>query len=194
MVQGQYNHSFFQPVLWAERDRRRCSILFKDIKMNKFDLLNKIQLLKKNYDFHAGLFLIFISISFVIMSYRVGIGELHNPRAGFFPFCVSILLFVMSFGLLIASIKKNVRSQGENLSDRFNIKTVFLILPVLVMYGVVLDTLGFTITTFLFMVYTVRILGKKRWWVTLLIAFITTQVVHLIFIKWLRCQFPLGIF
>ena len=168
---------------------------FKDIKVHKFGLLNKIQLLEKNSDFKSGLFLIFIGISFMIMSYRLGIGDLRQPESGFFPFWIAFFIFVMSFGLLAKSfIKKTFKGQDDRLADRINLKTIFLVLPALVVYGVVLDTLGFTISTFLFMVYTVGILGKKRWCVTLLIAFSSTLCVHLIFVQWLRCQFPLGFF
>lgn len=163
--------------------------------MHKFGPLSKIQLLDKNIDFYSGLLLIFISVSFMIMSYRLGVGDLRQPGPGFFPFWIAFFIFVMSLGLLAKSIiKKIFKWQEDHLAERSNFKTVFLVLLVLVAYGVVLDTLGFTITTFLFMVYTVGILGKKRWWVTLLIAFSSTICMHVIFVQWLRCQFPVGLF
>jgi glycerol-3-phosphate acyltransferase PlsY len=63
----------------------------------------------------------------------------------------------------------------------------------LVAHRVGTDLLGFTVASFLLMIYQMRLLGQHRWWTTLALSFLFVALVSYTFREWLYMALPRGL-
>jgi putative tricarboxylic transport membrane protein len=147
----------------------------------------------KRYDFGSGLFLLLLSVGTCLMSYRLGLGDVHNPGPGLIPFGAAAILGLMSIGLCIrSSFKMKKEYQERRLFRGIDWRRVVLVLCALIGFGIVFNSLGFPICTFLLMIFLLGAVGHQRWWFTLVISLLTVFCAYIIFIVWLECPFPKG--
>ena len=59
----------------------------------------------KKLDWISGFFCLILGVSICIESYRVSLGDFHNPGPGFFPFLIGLAIAVLSSALLVQVIK-----------------------------------------------------------------------------------------
>jgi uncharacterized BrkB/YihY/UPF0761 family membrane protein len=64
----------------------------------------------------------------------------------------------------------------------------------LVLYTILLKTLGFLLTTFLLVLYLFRVIEPLSWKKVFAGAFLTACGAYLVFDLWLQAQLPKGIF
>jgi len=62
----------------------------------------------------------------------------------------------------------------------------------LMAYNLLLTSLGFTLTTFLFLAFLVKFIFPQTWTRTLLVAFLGSAFARLLFINFLETQLPKG--
>ena len=149
----------------------------------------------RRYDFLSGLFLLLLSAGTCMMAYRLGLGDVHNPGPGLIPIGVAALLFLMSVGLVLRSLFEVIKGhQEKEVFKGVEWKRVILVLASLLGYGIAFNVLGFPICTFLLMVFLLGAVGHQKWWLTIVISFLTVLCAYLIFVVWLECPFPKGPF
>lgn len=149
----------------------------------------------KNYDFYSGLFMMVLSVGTCIMSYRLGLGQIHDPGPGFLPFGVAAPLGLMSIGLFLRGLFGGIKVRQEGGGFKgIAWGRVIMVLFVLLGYGIAFNFLGFNICTFLLMTLLLGVLGRRKWWLTLIISLLTVLCAYFIFVVWLRCPFPRGPF
>ncbi len=149
----------------------------------------------KIYDLYSGIFLVVISIVTCLLSYRLGLGEIHNPGPGLIPFGVASVLFLMSLGLIIRCITERIKGPlgGQAFKD-VSWQRVILVLISLLGYGVGFNRLGFSICTFLLIIFLLGVVGRQRWWLAILASILTVVISYFIFVVWLEVPFPKGPF
>lgn len=148
-----------------------------------------------NNDFYPGLFLMGVSIGTCILASRLGFGDIHNPGAGLIPFGAAALLGLMSIGMVIRSLIESIKvRQEKKIFKGISWKTLILVLATLLGYGIAFNTLGFNTCTFLLMLMLLGVVGRLKWWLTLIISLFTVLCAYLIFVVWLGCPFPQGPF
>lgn len=149
----------------------------------------------KKYDLYSGIFLGGISIITCILSYRLGLGEIHNPGPGLIPFGVAGILFLMSLGLIIRCVIEKIKSplEGQVFKD-VAWERVILVLISLLGYGIGFNHLGFSICTFLLIIFLLGFVGRQAWWFTILTSLLIVAIGYFIFIVWLDIPFPKGPF
>lgn len=152
----------------------------------------------KKYDRVGGLVWFFLGIALCIGSIKLRLGDLHKPGPGFMPFLAGSLLVLLGLILTLSatlnrSAEKN-EIRGRKLWVKENWKNILFTLLILFSYLLLLNLLGFIITTFLFFFFLVKLQAPKRWLMPLAFSGITVFLSHLIFSVWLRCPFPIGIF
>jgi len=123
---------------------------------------------------------------------RLKIGTFHNPGTGFFPFLAGIVFAVLSLILLIQSLV--ARENMEAILGKVQWKNIILVLICLVVYALVLERLGFMISTILFIGVVLRVIEKKRWSLVIVVSILATLVFWVIFQYWLQSQLPKGAF
>lgn len=148
----------------------------------------------KTLDQTSSLFWLLVSILVFAESLRIGIGTVQNPGMGFMTFGASGILGVLSLGLFLqASLRKeDVRHKPLFAGTLW--RRVLFVLVVLTVYARVMPVLGYLISTFLLMSLLFWVLERKRMGFVLVYALLATLFTHLVFSKWLNCQFPQGWF
>jgi len=146
--------------------------------MNTFDLIG------------AGVWLVF-SLLIMIESLRLGLGSINSPGAGLFPFLTSLLLAVLSLLMLSECLKKSkIQGSFSGWSPETNWRNLLLVLISMTIYGLVIDYLGFLLSTFLFLLFLFKIISPLSWVASLIGSFVTIVVSYLVFNTWLQCQLP----
>jgi hypothetical protein len=125
----------------------------------------------------------------------MGVGPLDSPGPGFFPTMIGGVFSLLSLALFItASWSENPPPIKVSFwkEEKSWIK-VSLSLFSLVFYLIALNYLGYILTTFLFILYLLRIVGKRGWGDSLLIAFIVSLGSFAVFRTALGVLLPRGL-
>jgi hypothetical protein len=143
------------------------------------------------FDLIGGGFWLFFSVMIMVESFRLGVGSINLPGAGFFPFLTSLLLAVLSFLMICESLKKSkFRESFSVWSSETNWRNLVFVLLSMTIYGFVIDYLGFLLSTFLFLLFLFKTITPQRWGASLIGSLVTIFVSYLVFNTWLQCQLP----
>jgi putative tricarboxylic transport membrane protein len=148
----------------------------------------------KTLDQTSSLFWLLVSISVFAESIRIGIGTVQNPGMGFMTFGASGILGILSLALFLQASLRKQSAERKPLFAGTLWRRVLFVLLALTAYARVMPVLGYLISTFLLMSLLFWILERKRIGFVLLYALLATLFTHLVFSKWLNCQFPPGLF
>jgi hypothetical protein len=142
-----------------------------------------------------SLALIGFSSLIIFQCLQLGVGKPGNPKTGFMPFLVSVLLFSISLLILIMEIKRPDEAEsGSPLIIWKNlVKPVYLIV-ILCGYTFLLTVFGYLVATFLLVLSILSISGPKKWCVNMVIAAVASNLSFLLFYKGLGVLLPVGIF
>jgi putative tricarboxylic transport membrane protein len=134
-----------------------------------------------------------ISIAICIGSVRLDLGRLSVPGPGFFSFLCGAVMGIMALVIFVQAI----RSQSDDLAKpiisnpRGFLKMTYGFIA-LVLYAVVMEYIGFALSTVLFMGFFLRVVVAQKWRVVFACSIIPTICAYLIFKSWLDVQLPGG--
>jgi putative tricarboxylic transport membrane protein len=117
-------------------------------------------------------------------------GKWRHPGPGFFPFGLAIALILLSLVLVFKHWKKDA-SPPPFWPERTWLRPL-LGVAILVFYALVVDVIGFILTTFLFLVIWMWVIERLRWRTILSISVGTTVALYLIFNLFLEVPLPSG--
>ena len=143
----------------------------------------------------SGMFWLFFSGMIAVESYRLGVGNLHSPQAGFLPFFASIILGILSFLLLLSTKGKKPKFNEEAEDIAFNrplIRKVVYVVISLFLYAIFLDVLGFVLVSMILMAFMLRFVEPQKWHVVTLGAILIPTIAYLAFDFFLKVQLPKG--
>ena len=118
-----------------------------------------------------------------------------RPGPGLMPFLSGTALSVSGLILIFATKSEELSDEevkSKNIGVSYWRNLIFLLL-ILFSYVLLLDTLGFILTTFLCLFFLFKLGYPKKYLVPLVYSGITVILSHLLFCVWLRFQFPRGI-
>ena len=145
-----------------------------------------------------GVIWIIIGGAICFLSWRIRLGSFNEPGAGFVAFASGVSLVVIGMIMTLSKTFSKRSSDRGNSADR-----PFLRLPrfsliyttgVLVGYSLILNLLGYLITTFLLMFALFYDRARNRFIPSIAGSVLTVGLTYLIFEVWLRVQLPRGIF
>lgn len=107
-----------------------------------------------------------LSFFLIIVSYQEGLGHFHKPGPGLAPFIIGamLLLFSTLHAYFKVAEKRLAKKTGHNISEengKLNVTKTVMVFILLFFYGLLLNTLGFIITTFLLLSILFYGLGVK---------------------------------
>ncbi len=143
----------------------------------------------------SGFFGLIFSLVVVIESSRLGVGNLHAPQAGFFPFVAGIALGALSVTLLVSTTprQQNLTAKREGLSfDTLKISRVFFVAMALFLYPLLLNTLGFILITAVLIGFLLRAVEPQKWYIVITGALSAPLVAYLLFHVFLKVTLPQG--
>ncbi len=147
-----------------------------------------------------GLIWVTLGIGMCVGSVKLKLGNFHTPGPGFLPFLSGALLGI--FGLILTfsvAFTKSEGAAGATYEDsRAKWEWKKLLNPVLTLlclfaYLVLLEPLGFILTTFICLFFLFKLSEPKKWLIPLTLSISTSILSYLLFSVWLQCQFPKGV-
>ena len=137
-----------------------------------------------------GLFLAFKSM-------RLSVWSKFGPDEGFFPLSVAIIIIGLSLTILVKSVlhtqgpKKMgiTEEQGKKGETIFRVSSYAILMLV---YGLLIEWLGFLMTSALFIFPIVKIVERQNWKTTLLLGFISIVISYVLFVYFLGVPLPRG--
>lgn len=102
-------------------------------------------------------------------SWRLGLGDVHNPGPGFMPLAAAVLLGLMAVGQLVRLVA-HPRGAATGAFSQSRWSAVAIVLGSVAAFGALVDTLGFAVSTFLMLSVLFGVVARKRWWVALAAA------------------------
>ncbi|HYZ68201.1 MAG TPA: tripartite tricarboxylate transporter TctB family protein [Mycobacterium sp.] len=126
-----------------------------------------------------------VGIAAAVMAYGYGLGTLHQPGAGLWPFVVSVVIVVLSVLLLVTG-------RGLTDSEKFTRSSVLAAVGAItfVAFGLLMPLIGFEIPAVALSVIWLRFLGGESWRSTIVISVATTVVFYFLFLYGLRIPLP----
>jgi len=145
----------------------------------------------KNRDLASSLFWIGFGIVFCAGGLMHGLTRSGIPGPGCLPFIVGLILVFLSLAHLFSTLMK--KKEGANLfPQRDSLRRLLVAILALIAYGLALKHVGYLLTTFLFMIFVLRLIEPQRWRLTLVFAFLTALVSWGLFMV-LKVELPRGI-
>ncbi len=144
-------------------------------------------------DIYSASFLLAFAFFAAISGIRYGVGSLHQPGSGFFPFCGALVLSISGTVTLVQALRQKGEEEapaGKGAERRW--QSVLYLLIAAAVYGVILETVGFVLCTFFLFLYFLRVVAPTRWSRALLISVCVAVASHLVFNVGLDAELPKG--
>lgn len=144
--------------------------------------------MNKRFDIGASILFLVIGIAFVMGSTSLTTSA-YGSKVGpnIFPMILGSILILLSASLLISTLRK---AAVQKKKEDYQYKTFLLILGVTVLYCLVYESLGFVISTFLFLFTCFQILEKGKLLSSLLVSLAFAVIVYFVFVYGLNGTLP----
>jgi putative tricarboxylic transport membrane protein len=144
--------------------------------------------LEKIFDRYAGVIFLLIGAAFIFESRKISSSSYgSNVGPDIFPIGLGILLILLSIRLLFETTKYVGEAEKNSKPDY---KRFLLILGAAILYVLLLDTIGYVITTFLFLLFAFRVMKTGGWIKMILIAAAFSFGVYYVFVEVLQGSLP----
>jgi putative tricarboxylic transport membrane protein len=141
----------------------------------------------------SALFFIGLSLFVCQQSATIGLGTLRKPGPGLLAFGTGVGIGLLSLGLLIQSFTSRGKESGIGHGEKMIPRVKFLLICVsLFAYIIIMNWLGFVLSTFLFVLFLLYTIELERWWRRILKAVLITVGNYFIFVVWLGLSLPKG--
>lgn len=146
-----------------------------------------------HYNRVSAVFFMAVGLFFSLYGRTVEVGSWSEPGPGFLPFWSGLVLVGMSLLLLLGSFK---RREWQAMPPFFPLadswRRVVLAFVAMAAYLLLLNPLGFTLVTFLFIAFLLKVIFPQNWKRTLIGAAVTAVLARAIFVSLLETQLPRG--
>ena len=138
-----------------------------------------------------AIFWLLLSVYIAYASYQLGLGTGGKPGAGFFPFGAA--LAIGAIALLRLSGISHEASDIKTATTGDQLKKIFYVVAGMLAYALLLDSLGFAVTTFLLLAFYLKYVAAQAWRLSVSFAVIAALGAHLFFDVLLHAQLPRGL-
>ena len=138
-----------------------------------------------------AIFFFFLSLYICFESLHLGLGNWQKPGSGFFSFWSGVALGILALFVLFQSRRR--KENGNESREQASWRGRILCFLSLLVFLLLLDTLGFILTTFLFILFLIRIVERKSWIDASVTALVVALASYGLFEICLQSQLPKGI-
>lgn len=140
-----------------------------------------------HFDRYAGILFLLIGIGFVVESRKIAESAYgSNVGPDIFPMGLGIVLILLSIRLLIET-KGNAKGPSKG---KYEYKRFTTILIASIFYGLLLESMGYVITTFVFLVICFQTMEKGNWLNTFLVSAGFSYGVYFLYVNVLNGSLP----
>jgi putative tricarboxylic transport membrane protein len=147
---------------------------------------------KRDRNLWANLFLLVFSGAAAREAYRFNLGNLHSPGPGFIVFGASSLLGLLALHLVLKSLLAKEPTEKFSITWK-RIGRVGLVSVAISIYIVLLEPVGYLLTTFFIMGFLFRILGEGKWVSSVVGAALISFLTYVVFSYGFALHFPRGV-
>ena len=134
-----------------------------------------------------------LSLFLLFEAGRFNFGTLRVPQTGFFPKALATLLLLLSLVLLVQTQRQKEVAQGGVKIEKEGWIRIASTLVTMIGFALVLEPLGFFLSTFLLMVLLLRAIEAPRWSKVLTVALVTALASYGLFAWLLGVPLPAGV-
>ena len=145
----------------------------------------------KKWERIAAAFLAFIGGGAAALAYRMGLGTMHYPGPGFFPFWLAAILALVSFLFFLTRV--GIDPQPVSLWTKQPWIRPVLAAIVMFIYTFLIDWTGFFSATFLLFLSWLILIEREKWLTVGLVSILGTTGLYLVFTIFLKVPLPKGI-
>jgi putative tricarboxylic transport membrane protein len=154
--------------------------------------------IKKAKDLFSGLFLFVLGFFLAFGSARLSVWSRFGPSEGFFPLLIAVILMGFSLIIIVKSLNLTQEEKKEKIPDKVEkeIADVFKVssyIVVIILYGLLLEKVGFLITSILFLFISLKYVEKQGWKMTILVGLASIITSYFLFVHLLGVLLPKGI-
>lgn len=148
----------------------------------------------RNSDFIPGCFFALLAAAVLWESYGLGLGKFQEPGGGLVPFLFGLFLFLIAVSILLrCHSPKAAVQESKQAWSHVDIKKLGLVLISLTGYALLLETLGYIITTSLFFLIVLKSVSSLKLWTNLIISTLSVGISYVLFAVVLKVALPSGI-
>lgn len=148
-------------------------------------------------DFLSGFFFLVLGLFLAIHSMRLSVWDNFMPQEGFFPFVVAIIIIGLSLIIIRPFIlirtkgeKNKIGGQEKKEVSVFRVSSYAILILV---YGILMETVGFLITSAIFLILILKYVECQSWKITILLGSSSIIIGYLLFVYFLRVPLPRGL-
>jgi putative tricarboxylic transport membrane protein len=144
--------------------------------------------------FYVALALIGLSAGVAWGARELGLGEMRSPGPGFVYFWTAIFLGALALRMLVRVMRRPERG-GTPLWKGLHWGRVVGVTAALLAYAYLLERIGYLVATGLFSAVLFALLAesRRRWWLIVAGALVTTGVTYVVFDHLFSVQLPRGV-
>jgi putative tricarboxylic transport membrane protein len=138
-----------------------------------------------------AIFWLLLAFYVAYASYQLGLGSGGKPGAGFFPFGTALAIGAIALLRLVGVNREAVEAMRATSAGEWR-KIIYVVAGMLA-YALLLDSLGFAISTFLLLAFYLKCVAAQAWRLSVSFAVIAALSAHLFFDVLLHAQLPRGL-
>jgi putative tricarboxylic transport membrane protein len=143
-------------------------------------------------DLISGIFWMGFGAVFAIGGLQQGLVRMGIPGPGSMPFIVGLILIGLSFIVFFQAFSSKSVPEEKIFPQQSSLPKLILALISLFIYGFLLKPIGFVLTTFIFLIFVLRLIGHERWIAVVSFSLLTAILSYLLFTA-LQVELPKGI-
>jgi putative tricarboxylic transport membrane protein len=143
-------------------------------------------------DIISGIFWMGFGAVFAIGGLQQGLVRQGIPGPGSLPFIVGLTSIGLSLVVVVQALIKESAPSTKFFPQQNSLRKLVLALVGIVGYGLLLKSLGFVATTFLFLFFVLALIGREKWGIALSFSLLTAVLSYIIFTA-LQVDLPKGI-
>ncbi|MDF1592382.1 MAG: tripartite tricarboxylate transporter TctB family protein [Desulfobacterales bacterium] len=143
----------------------------------------------------TGIVMLIFSLTVAYTSWQMPQRVEFGPGMGFLPFWLAVLMAVLSVLLLFDATVRKRGSAGKNpFPAPQALLNVGMVIAGLGVFVAVLETVGFAVSTIVYIAFLLAIVQKERWLKTAIVALLSTGGLYFVFQILLEVKLPKNIF
>jgi putative tricarboxylic transport membrane protein len=140
----------------------------------------------------SALFFLGLSLFICEQSVVIGLGTPDTPGSGLLSFGAGAGIGILALWLLIQSFRSKKTHDEVQGDGPFRWGKFLGVCIGLFGYAIVVNWLGFVLTTFIIVFVLFHLLEEKKWWLTMIEAALIAIGNYLFFVRWLGLILPRG--
>jgi putative tricarboxylic transport membrane protein len=153
----------------------------------------------KKSDFLSGFVFLVIGLLLILLAMQHPIWTSSGPGEGFFPLLIGLVIVGTSSIIMASALRilirqeknqKVIYTEKKRSTDVFRVCSYGILM---LLYGISIETIGFLISTILFVFLILKFVERRGWWNSVFYALSGTVIFYFLFSHILGVRLPYGL-